>query len=79
MALNGSAILVVMWMLLGLILGVVSSVLLDSSLIDLVSPVNCPPILWSSWNAMTTIEDEKGFFFFSFFLIVGNSWDLVPL
>ena len=52
-----------MWMLLGLALGVVSSVLLDSSLIDLVSPISYPPILWSSWNAMTTIEDEKDFFF----------------
>ena len=30
----------VMWMLLGLVLWVVSSVLLDSSLIDLVSSVN---------------------------------------
>ena len=54
----------VMWMLLGLVLGVVSSVLLDSSLIDLVNPVSYPPILWSSWNAMATIEDEKVFFFF---------------
>ena len=30
----------VMWMLLGLVLGVVSSVLLDSTLIDLVNPVS---------------------------------------
>ena len=54
----------VMWMLLGLVLGVLSFVLLDLSLIDLVSPVSCPPILLSLWNAMTTIEDEKVFFFY---------------
>ena len=62
----------VMWMLLGLVLGVVSSVLLDSSLIDLVNPVSYPPILWSSWNAMATIEDEKVFF------LVGGPWDHAP-
>ena len=51
-------------MLLGLVFGVISSVLLDLSLIDLVNPVSCPSILWSSWDSMTTIEDEKVFFFF---------------
>ena len=58
-----SVSLSMMWMLLGFVLGVVSFVLLDSSLIDLVSPVGCPPILWSSWNAMTTVENEKVFLF----------------
>ena len=62
----------VMRVFLGLVLGVISSVLLCSSLIDLVSPVSCPPILWSSWNPMTTIKDEKFFFFF------GDPWDQVP-
>ena len=64
----------VMWMLLGLVLGVLSFVLLDLSLIDLVSPVSCPPILWSLWNAMTTIEDEKVFFF----ILMGDPWDHAP-
>ena len=68
----------VMWMLFGLVLGLASSVLLDSSLIDFVSPVSCPQILWLSRNVMTTIEDEKAFFFFFFFFTVGNPWDLVP-
>ena len=62
----------VMRVFLGLVLGVISSVLLCSSLIDLVSLVSCPPILWSSWNPMTTIKDEIFFFFF------GDPWDQVP-
>ena len=45
MELNGSAILVNDVDTFGLILRVILSVLLDSSLIDLVSPVNCPSIL----------------------------------
>ena len=53
----------VMRVFLGLVLGVISSTLLCSSLINLVSPVSYPPILWSSWNPMTTIEDENFFFF----------------
>ena len=61
-----------MWMLLVLVLRVVSFVLLDSSLIDLINPVSCPPILWSSWNAVVTIEDEKVFF------LVGGPWDHAP-
>ena len=54
----------VMRVFLGLVLGVILSTLLCSSLINLVSPVSYPLILWSSWNPMTTIEDEKFFFFF---------------
>ena len=27
-------------------------------------PYQLPPILWSSWGPMTTIEDEEFFFFF---------------
>ena len=60
-ALNGYAVLVsdagVSWARLGS---------------DLVSLISCPPILWSSWNPMTTIKDEKFFFFF------GDPWDQVP-
>ena len=64
----------VMRVFLGLVLGVISSVLLCSSLIDLVSPVSCPPILWSSGNPITTIEDEKFFFYLLLFFFY-DPWD----
>ena len=64
-----------MWVFLGLVLGMISSVLMCSSLIYLVNPVSCPPILWSSGNPMTTIEDEKFFFFFLKFFY--DPWDRV--
>ena len=64
-----------MQVFLSLVLGVILSALLCSSLTDLVSLVSCPPILWSSWNLMTTIEDERFFLFFYFFY---DPWDQVP-
>ena len=63
------------WVFLGLVLGMILSVLMCSSLIYFISPVNCPSILWSSGNPMTTIEDEK--FFFFFFKFFYDPWDRV--
>ena len=57
----------VMQMLLGLVLEGISSVLLDAYLIDLISPVSCPPILWSLWNS----DDHRRWFFFFFLVTLG--------
>ena len=62
------------WVFLGLVLGMILLILLCSSLIYLVSPVSCPPILWLSGNPITTIEDEK-FFFLLLLLFFYDPWD----
>ena len=60
MALNGPAVLIsgvdtgyaFLW-------GMVPSAFIISSVANFVSPIRCPPILWSLWRVMTTIEDER--------------------
>ena len=69
----------VVQVLLGLILGMTSSALLCSSLIDLVSFVSCPPILWSSWSPMTTIEYEFFFFWVTLGITCRIKWVVAAL